>query len=123
MTQMAEKYPRLTGPKMTLTKEQRDRLRQLRERKGLTGTQLAKRIGVTQGSISNLETGKRHPQVYRMLYTRVVRYLARASDHGAAPDEDESYIALTDDIKDLYGPDIQAVRALVVALKAAKKSG
>lgn len=129
MTQMVEKrrpapgkQPRFTGPKMTLTKEERERIKNQRIKRGLTGEELASRIGTTQGSISNLETGKRHPQVYKSLYVRVVRYLFRPSDREPASDEDAAFVALSNEISDLNGLDIAALRATVAALKSSRNT-
>jgi len=107
---------------MTLTKEERERIKNQRIKRGLTGEELASRIGTTQGSISNLETGKRHPQVYKSLYVRVVRYLFRPSDREPASDEDAAFVALSNEISDLNGLDIAALRATVAALKSSRNT-
>jgi len=117
----AEKRPRFTGPKITLSKEERDRLRAQREARGLTTQQLADRVGASQASISNLETG-RHPQVYKALYMRVVKYLFRPGDREPAADEEAAFFELTNDLADLTGKEIAAARAFVAALKSPRKS-
>lgn len=38
----------------------RIRIREMRERAGLSGRELAKRLGMSQSQISHLETGERH---------------------------------------------------------------
>lgn len=40
-----------------------DKIKEYRKQIGLTQVQLAKRLGITQGTIALYETGKRHPKI------------------------------------------------------------
>ena len=42
-------------------------LRAIREAKGLTGTEIAKRLEVTQGQVSNWESSRRNPTMANLL--------------------------------------------------------
>lgn len=61
------------GEKVSLPKDERHRLKELREKRGWSQAELARRTGTTQGTISNLESGKTQP--YLSVYQRVVAVL------------------------------------------------
>lgn len=81
----SERRDRLaSGPKMDVPSEERTRLRDLREGRGWSQQQLADKIGVSNGTISNLETGG-SGQVYKAVYAEVVRVL-KAGDEATEAD-------------------------------------
>ena len=56
----------------------KNRLREVRRRKGLRQTDLAKRVGVFQSEISEIETAERKPSVY--LAKRIAKALGVSID-------------------------------------------
>jgi transcriptional regulator with XRE-family HTH domain len=62
------------GPVMDVTPEERARFKDLRKSKGMTQPQLAARIGVSDATISNIETG-RSRQVNRTAYLAAMMVL------------------------------------------------
>ena len=56
----------------------KNRLREVRIKKGLRQSDLAKRVGVFQSEISEIETGERKPSVY--LAKRIARALGVSLD-------------------------------------------
>ena len=62
------------GPVIDITPEDRARFRKLRKAKGMTQPQLVTRIGVSDGTISNIETG-RSGQVRRAPYLAAMAFL------------------------------------------------
>ncbi|MFC4403284.1 helix-turn-helix transcriptional regulator [Gracilibacillus xinjiangensis] len=55
---------------MTYTKEIHTKLRSLREENGLKSMFVAKKLGVTPSTYSEIETGKRLPQVKHLVILR-----------------------------------------------------
>lgn len=62
------------GPKITVGPEERTRIKEMREKRGLLQKELATRARTTQGTISNLESG-RHEQIYLKVYQRILGVL------------------------------------------------
>jgi len=56
----------------------KNRLREVRRRKGLRQSDLAKKVGVFQSEISEIETGERKPSVY--LAKRIAKALGVSLD-------------------------------------------
>ncbi len=63
-----------TGGKVDVGPEERAEFKRLRKKAGLTQIQLAEKVHVSNGTISNLESGK-HPQVYKSTYAELVLVL------------------------------------------------
>lgn len=56
-----------------------ERLKELREEKGLTQVQLAKAIGITQAGIAKWETGDRSPTIDSLII--LVKFFGCTSDY------------------------------------------
>ena len=56
----------------------KNRMREVRERKGLKQADLAERVGIFQSEISEIETGERKPNIY--LAKRIARALEVSVD-------------------------------------------
>jgi len=56
----------------------KNRLREVRRRKGLRQSDLAKKVGIFQSEISEIETGERKPSVY--LAKRIAKALGVSLD-------------------------------------------
>jgi transcriptional regulator with XRE-family HTH domain len=108
-----KKHP--DGPLISLTAKERADLKAKREAKGFTTRELAARAGTTQGTISNVETG-RHPQVRRGVYARIRRALRDQSP--AAADADHVFKEIVEDAVDLTPEQLVLVRGLVKTVKA-----
>lgn len=63
------------GDVLTPTSDERKAVRVARELKTWTTTYVAKKIGVSQGTISNIETGAHTKQVRRDVWLKLVRLL------------------------------------------------
>ena len=79
----SEQHPK--GPMIDIGPAERSRLLKLRGERGLTQAQLAARAGVTNGTISNVESGK-SKQVRKAVYAAIVRALKAKG--GTTLDED-----------------------------------
>lgn len=109
-----------SGPVIDVTPEKRARLKELRKLKGLTQDQLANKIGVSNGTISNLETG-RHGQVHLSTYMEIVALLEGADNDGH--DERDWFRRVADKLLLLDGRGRQSVEAQIdVQIDLAKKS-
>lgn len=113
----SEEHPE--GAKMDVSQNERDRLKGLREGRGWTQQQFARRIGLTNGTISNFESGK-SKQVFRTVYAKIVRALdpkhatmseSEARAHSAA------FSSFVVDIADLTLEQLEALRPVVQTLK------
>lgn len=110
-----------SGPKMTPTREQRIKFRELREKRGLTQAELGAKIGVSGPTISNIENleNTRHQQVYAAVYAELVRVLKTGD--GADDVHGERLARVVDKflrLSDAYG---EAVEAMIDSLLAEKK--
>jgi transcriptional regulator with XRE-family HTH domain len=74
------------GAVIDVTPEERRRFKELRLAKGFTQPQLAARIGVSDGTISNIETG-RSGQVKRAAYLAAMALLQSGAEVEPARDE------------------------------------
>lgn len=105
------------GGKITVGPEERAHLKMLREAKGLKQGDLAKKIGVVQATISNLESG-RHPQVARDKYAELIRVLGADSE---STSNEESFRRLVTAGAGLDGDQLAVAVAMIEALAAASK--
>lgn len=105
-----------TGGVVTIDGTERSRLKAGREAKELTQGQLAKRIGVTPATISNIETG-RHPQVKKTVYAKLVRALFGKDDRQATETSDLVFTDLVASTMDLSVDQQLALLAIARTLK------
>jgi transcriptional regulator with XRE-family HTH domain len=109
-----------TGPVIDLTPEERSEFRRLRKAKGLGQEQLATKIGVSTGTISNIETG-RSGQVRREPYLEAMRYLKSTKEVAAHEDASTRLKRVNEKYLRLDGSGQAAVEALMDALLTAKR--
>ena len=102
--------------KITVGPEERVRIKKAREGRGWKQKELGDRVGVSQGTISNLESGK-HPQIYKSVYAAIRRVL-HLSDEMAA--SDEVYRQIVEGALELGESEQRAVAALIDQLKKPK---
>lgn len=106
------------GPVVDVTPEEREEIKRLRKSKGLTQEQLAAKIGVSNGTISNLETG-RHAQVHLSVLVEVRRYLgAKDTDE---LDSGDRHKKVMDGYLKLDGRGQAAVEALIDSLLSSRR--
>jgi transcriptional regulator with XRE-family HTH domain len=117
MAKTRGRIPQPKGGKITVGPEERVRLKDLRETKGLKQGELAAKIGVTQGTISNLESG-RHPQMARDKYAALIRVLGADSE---SMSNEEAYRRLMNAGSVLSGDQLATAVTIVEALAAAAK--
>jgi transcriptional regulator with XRE-family HTH domain len=80
-----------------------DLIRTTREELGLTGSDLAKRLGVTSGAISQMERSEREGRIKLDTLERALEAMGRRLSIGSSPDSpysDYTPAALTDQIND-----------------------
>lgn len=92
------------------------RMRKRRETLGLNQAGLAARLGVTQGAVAQMETGRRSPS--RTVLPRLAKVLGVSVDYLLSGEES----ALVD-IGDLNAGDRELVRRFCDFLRWARKSG
>lgn len=112
-----------TGPVVDVTPEERTEIRKLRLAKKLTQEQLAAKIGVSNGTISNLETG-RSGQTRRVVYLEALAFLkASAKSATTADDGGARFKRVMDKYLELDLRGQEAVEALIDSqLLSLKKS-
>jgi transcriptional regulator with XRE-family HTH domain len=120
VTNMAKAKGRIAQPKggkITVGPDERTRLKELREKKGLGQKELALKIGVTQGTISNLESG-RHPQMTKLAYASLVKALGTDAE---SMTNEEAYQRLVRAASTLGADQLAVAAATIEALAAPKK--
>ena len=111
-----EERPRPAGALITLDAVERKRLRDRRISKGWDQKDVAKRIGVTAPTISNIETG-RHPQIRKAVYADLLRVLFRSQDTETNAASDAAFRSIVEDLVDLDLDQQLAVQAIVKTVK------
>lgn len=111
------KQPRPEGALITIDADERVRLRELRKKRGWQQGELAKRIGVTPSTISNIETG-RYPQVRKSVYAALLRALRSTGAPDTTAEELAVFRELVDNLVDL-GVDQQ--RQIIAIVQMARK--
>lgn len=103
------------------------RLKELREKAGLSQSALAKKLGVVQSTVGMWENGKNKPENARLealanFFSVSVDYLL-GRDESAQPAAQGSELdrELTDMIKNLSDGDLQRVKDFVAGLKSARE--
>lgn len=102
-----------TGPKITISPEERAHIRGLREGRNWTQQELADKAHTTQGTISNLESGDR--QVYLSVYKRVLIALK------AETTTSDYYSRIVDGASDLTETEQMAIATLIDAYRKARE--
>jgi transcriptional regulator with XRE-family HTH domain len=120
---MAKSQPRpdrRTGEKITVGPEERAFFKEQREKKGFDQKELGKKVGASQATISNLESG-RHPQVTKATYAKLVQLLGKSA---VTPNAEQMFHEIVGDLAGVPESSLHAVRELVRALKqAAPRTG
>ena len=112
------------GPLTSIADEDRKRIRAERERRGWTQKELATKVGVTSGTISNLETGERHPQVRAKVLARIQRVLFHEdAANGSGEGTSEAFDAIVQGAIDLQAREQAAVLEFIATLKKLRHSG
>lgn len=106
------------GGKITVGPDERARLKQLRTSKGIDQGELAAKIGVSQATISNLESG-RHPQMTKDKYAALVRVLGAQAD---AMTNEDAFRRIVQAATALEDEQLAVAVATIEALAALKKS-
>jgi transcriptional regulator with XRE-family HTH domain len=115
---MAKSRPRVSGPageKISVGPEERAFFKERREAKGYDQKVLGKKVGASQATISNLESG-RHPQVTKATYAKLVQLLGKSP---VTPNAERMFQEIVGDLVDVPESSLNAVRELVRALKQA----
>jgi transcriptional regulator with XRE-family HTH domain len=115
MAKAKERQDHPDGPKMTLTSDQRAAFKLLRQGKGLSQQQLAHLMGVSNGTISNLENG-RHEQVFVSTYTEAVRVLKATEIAKKNSDREMRFSRIVEKLMQLDARSELAVEALIDSL-------
>lgn len=113
---MAKARPRLnqpTGGVVSVGPEERAWFKKQREAKKLGQAELGKKVGASQGTISNLESGK-HPQINKSVYDGLIRVLGRAD---SIPNIQDVQREIAHEMADAPESALVAARELLRALK------
>lgn len=110
-----EKNPRPTGGLISISDEERARLRERREQLELDQEYVGNRIGVSAATIGNIETG-RTKQPRRSIYFAYRTYLFRAERGQGETDLDANVKDLAAAIEQLDANGIDTVRLLAERL-------
>lgn len=102
------------GDKITVTPEERARFKAERLRRGWRQKDLAGKVGVSGGTISNLENGK-HPQIFRSVYARLKWTLLREAADGLTED---AFRRITESALTIGPEDVDVVVTLIETLRA-----
>lgn len=92
-----------------------NRIRYYREKNGLTMTELAEKVGITPGSLSNYELGKREPKyellikIAKALYTDVNHLLGTVDDDADEPAPEKP---VKQEIRDPYEQEAELIEYL-----------
>lgn len=119
----SEEHPE--GPKMDVSTVERHHLRDLRKKRGWTQHQLALRIGLTNGTISNFESGT-SKQVFRSVYAKIVRALTpkqAALSAAEAKSQAEAFGAFVSNVADLTPEQLASLVPVIETLKKSRQSG
>ncbi len=77
-----------------------ERLKQLRKEKGLSQVMLAKKLGVSGGTVAMWETGKRKPQFE--MFDKLCSFFDRSMDYIlGASDDDRSFSLINEEVQQL----------------------
>lgn len=103
-----------------------NRLRSAREAKGLEPSQVAERLGITEGAVRHHENGTRNPKtatiaLYSRLYAVNADWLLRGAGKGATPSDDAEFRDLWEAIPDDQRP--LALEVLKPFAKPTKSTG
>lgn len=115
------------GPLVTLSLDERREILEAREKKGLTQGELARKVGTTAGTISNIETGRKHGeskipgQVRTVLLAKIRRALSIKAD-AEKESLEEKFKALVEEFADLDEREIDLVLGLIAGLKTQRAS-
>lgn len=104
------------GEKISVSAEVRERFRQRRIEKKLDQHELATRAGVTQGAISNFESGKSR-QIYKSVYSRIYRALFGLDITGDGG-SDDLWLAF---VERSIGLDEQKLKAVLTVIDQLKR--
>lgn len=104
------------GPLVSVSREKRRQWKLRREELKLTQRKLAALVGVTSGTISNLETG-RHPQVRRNVYASLERKLSHVESVPEAVSNDNVYRELVENTFDMSDEELAIVLAVAKTVK------
>jgi transcriptional regulator with XRE-family HTH domain len=102
------------GEKISVGPDERAFFKMRREAKGLGQAELGKKVGASQGTISNLESG-RHTQVTKTTYAKLVQVLGKSP---TSPNAQQVFKEIVGDLVDVPESQLNAVRDLVRALKS-----
>jgi transcriptional regulator with XRE-family HTH domain len=114
---MAKTRARLTQPggdRISVGPELRAWWKQQRETKKLGQLALGRKVGLSQGSISNLENGT-HPQITKSAYAKLLRLLGTPGD-APRSEVDGAADAVFDELVEAAGPLSESDMRLAVAL-------
>jgi transcriptional regulator with XRE-family HTH domain len=111
------RQPNPGGAKITVGSDERAAIKKERERRGWRQEDLAAKIGVSPGTISNVESG-RHPQMNRVKYAKLRAVLF----HGREDiDEDEDGMrSLIDDLASMSAAQRALIREVVRSMRKPK---
>jgi len=101
--------------KITVDADERKLLKERREAMGLTQRELAKKVGTTNGTISNLENSK-HSQIKWSTYVRL-RYVLFKEKTTPEESVDDVMKDIAEELPTLDAHALKAVRTLVSNLK------
>lgn len=113
---MAKSRPRPsdpTGEKISVGPEERALFKRWREENGLNQKAFSKKVGASQGTISNLESGK-HTQIKKSTYAKLI-LLCRRPD--ASPNTERMVQEIIGELVGVPESSLGVVRDLVRALK------
>ena len=117
MAKTRGRIPQPKGGKITVGPEERAHLKKLREAKGLDQDEVAAKIGVSQGTISNLESG-RHDQMTKAKYAELIRVLGAGGESLA---NEDAYRRIVNAAATLEADQLAVVAATIEALASAAK--
>lgn len=103
------------GEKISVSSDVRERFKAQRVAKGWDQRELAKRAHLTQGTVSNFESG-RSKQIVRKVYAQLHRALF-GPDGDTVPGESDTWLEIVEGSADLDESQKQAVLAVVRSLR------
>ncbi len=104
------------GELITVDKEERTALKALRVKRELTGKELARLVGVTAATISNLETG-RSKQIRKIVYAKIRRALKATETRASNAEMDEFFRMLVEEAIDLDADQAATAISIIKTLK------
>lgn len=101
---------------MSVSPEERERFKNQRIAKGWDQYDLADRAGVTQGAVSNFESG-RTKQPFKIVYARLYRALFGPNKEPTSPDEPDNFVAIVEGVTELDAADRAYIATMIKRLR------